>query len=226
MNDVMSGLPHDKVRVPYGTKGDSLEQYQQGIVVERTPGVYEEVFMWKWNGRVIHRPASDPLIRRYLEVLLSNSIDMMTLAEHQNASIDAYNKHSALGNNRAQRFKKFLPSEAFIPTVLFDLMEKVSRLTTNCHIIAYDFDYLPPCAEGDLNSPINCINGPIVCRYENGCGTSFSWLVGTCTDAKTYLENKYKCDIFFSTDFTTLSAVVNTLTKKPGHVVVIFFNNP
>lgn len=43
----MSGLPHDKVRVPYGTKGDSLEQYQQGIVVERTPGVYEEVFMWK-----------------------------------------------------------------------------------------------------------------------------------------------------------------------------------
>ena len=41
----MSGLPHDKVRVSYGTKGNSIEQYQQGIVVQRSADVYEEVFL-------------------------------------------------------------------------------------------------------------------------------------------------------------------------------------
>ena len=45
LNDVMSGLPHDKVRVSYGTKGNSIEQYQQGIVVQRSADVYEEVFL-------------------------------------------------------------------------------------------------------------------------------------------------------------------------------------
>ena len=65
-----------------------------------------------------------------------------------------------------QRFKKFNPSEAFVPTVLFSVLERVLKLTTNCHGVAYDFDYLPPCAEGDMDSPINCINGPIVCSYD------------------------------------------------------------
>ena len=44
-----------------------------------------------------------------------------------------------------------------------------------------DFDYLPPCAEGDLNSPINCVNGPIVCSYDEK---------GRCTDHRSYLEGK------------------------------------
>ena len=112
------------------------------------------------------RPVVDPLIKHYIELMLQNDIDMMTLSEHQNASIDVYNKNSALGTNRADRFKRFSPLEAFIPTVLLDILEKVMRLTTNCHVVAYDFDYLPPCAEGDLNSPVNCINGPIVCKYD------------------------------------------------------------
>ena len=116
---------------------------------------------------IMCRPVVDPLIKRYVELMLQNDIDMMTLSEHQNASIDAYNKNSALGTNRADRFKRFSPLEAFIPTVLLDILEKVMRLTPNCHVVAYDFDYLPPCAEGDLNSPINCINGPIVCKYDD-----------------------------------------------------------
>ena len=92
---------------------------------------------------------------------------MMTLAEHQNQSIDLYNKNSALGNTRATTFKKFIPTEAFIPTELFGIFKKIMKLHTNSHFVAYDFDYLPPCAEGDLNSPINCINGPIVCSYDD-----------------------------------------------------------
>ena len=127
---------------------------------------YQEMFLFFLSLSVMRSPVSDPLIKRYVEVLLQNEIDMMTLAIHQNASIDAYNKHSALGNNRAQRFKKFNPSEAFVPTVLFSVLERVLKLTTNCHVVAYDFDYLPPCAEGDMDSPINCINGPIVCSYD------------------------------------------------------------
>ena len=166
MNDIMSCLPHDKIRVPYGTKGDKFEQYQQGIVVPMSSHTYQEMFLFFLSLSVMRSPVSDPLIKRYVEVLLQNEIDMMTLAIHQNASIDAYNKHSALGNNRAQRFKKFNPSEAFIPTVLFSVLERVLKLTTNCHVVAYDFDYLPPCAEGDMDSPINCINGPIVCSYD------------------------------------------------------------
>lgn len=92
---------------------------------------------------------------------------MMTLAEHQNHSIDSYNKHSALGNTRGERFKKFIPTEAFIPTELLRIMQTIMKMTTNCHFVGYDFDYLPPCAEGDLDSPINCINGPIVCSYDD-----------------------------------------------------------
>jgi len=110
--------------------------------------------------------------------------------------------------------------------VLLDLLEKVSHLTTNCHIVGYDFDYLPPCAEGDLNSPVNCINGPIVCSYENGITLSLNWFKGTCTDKKTYLANKYKNDIFFSTDFITLSAVVGTLTRNTGHVGLDILSDP
>ena len=45
MNDIMSCLPHDKIHVDYGTKGDRLEQYRQGIVIERSSGNYEEVFL-------------------------------------------------------------------------------------------------------------------------------------------------------------------------------------
>ena len=169
--------------------------------------------------RMTSRPLSDPLIKRYVDFLLANHYSMMTLAEHQNASIDAYNKSSALGVNRASRFKKFIPSEAFIPTVLMDLLQTVTRLTANLHLVAYgifsplsrvDFDYLPPCAEGDLNSPINCINGPIVCSYDEK---------GKCVDAKSYLDNKYKADIFFSTDFVTLAALVKGVTKNEGKVV-------
>ena len=113
------------------------------------------------------RPVSDSLIKEYIELLLSNEYSMMTLAEHQNQSIDLYNKNSALGNTRATTFKKFIPTEAFIPTELFGIFKKIMKLSTNCHFVAYDFDYLPPCAEGDLNSPINCINGPIVCSYDD-----------------------------------------------------------
>lgn len=72
-----------------------------------------------------------------------------------------------------------------------------------------DFDYLPPCAEGDLNSPINCVNGPIVCSYDEK---------GRCTDHRSYLEGKYACDIFFPTDFTTLARLVKTVTKNEGMV--------
>ena len=83
------------------------------------------------------RPLSDPLIKQYVTFLLKNHYSMMTLAEHQNASIDAYNKSSALGVNRASRFKKFIPSEAFISTVLMDLLQTVTRLTANLHLVAY-----------------------------------------------------------------------------------------
>ena len=72
-----------------------------------------------------------------------------------------------------------------------------------------DFDYLPPCAEGDLNSPVNCVNGPIVCSYDEK---------GRCTDHRSYLEGKYTCDIFFPTDFTTLARLVKTVTKNEGMV--------
>lgn len=72
-----------------------------------------------------------------------------------------------------------------------------------------DFDYLPPCAEGDLNSPINCVNGPIVCSYDEK---------GRCTDHRSYLEGKYTSDIFFPTDFRTLARLVQSVTKNEGMV--------
>ena len=72
-----------------------------------------------------------------------------------------------------------------------------------------DFDYLPPCAEGDLNSPVNCVNGPIVCSYDEKV---------RCTDHRSYLEGKYTRDIFFPTDFTTLARLVKTVTKNEGMV--------
>ena len=133
----------------------------------------------------------------------------MTLAEHHNKSIDAYNKDSALGTNRASLYKKFNPTEAFIPTEFYRILKQIMKFSTNCHFVGYDFDYLPPCAEGDLDSPINCINGPIVCNYDEK---------GKCTDEKTYLTNKYKNDIFFSTDFITLANVIKTLTKNDARV--------
>ena len=80
---------------------------------------------------------SDPLIRQYVEFLLASDYSMITLAEHQNATIDAYNRDSALGNNRAVRFKKFIPSEAFIPTVFLDLLNRVTRLAPTLHIVGY-----------------------------------------------------------------------------------------
>ena len=46
MNDIMSCLPHDKIRVPYGTKGDKFEQYQQGIVVPMSSHTYQEMFLF------------------------------------------------------------------------------------------------------------------------------------------------------------------------------------
>ena len=85
----------------------------------------------------VSSPVSDPLIRQYVEFLLASEYSMITLAEHQNATIDAYNRNSALGNNRASRFKKFIPSEAFIPTVFLDLLNRVTRLTTDLHIVGY-----------------------------------------------------------------------------------------
>ena len=86
---------------------------------------------------LFNRPVADPLIRQYVQFLLASDYSMMTLAEHQNKTIDAYNRNSALGNNRASRFKKFIPSEAFIPTVFLDLLNRVTRLSPNLHIINY-----------------------------------------------------------------------------------------
>ena len=60
---------------------------------------------------------------------------MFTLAQHQNATIDAYNKQSALGRSRADRFKHYNANEAFIPTVLLETLDKVLKLTTNCHMV-------------------------------------------------------------------------------------------
>ena len=44
MNDIMSALPHDKIRIPYGTKGSSITEYQQCVVMPRGTG-YEELYM-------------------------------------------------------------------------------------------------------------------------------------------------------------------------------------
>lgn len=44
MNDVMSGLPHDKIRVHFGSKGDSVDQFEQCVVVSNGSS-YEEFFM-------------------------------------------------------------------------------------------------------------------------------------------------------------------------------------
>ena len=78
---------------------------------------------------------SDPLIRRYVQFLLDSGYSMFTLAQHQNATIDAYNKQSALGRSRADRFKHYNANEAFIPTVLLETLDKVLKLTTNCHMV-------------------------------------------------------------------------------------------
>ena len=102
--------------------------------------------------------------------MLSQNIDMMTLAQHQNQTIDSYNGKSLLGNSRASSYKRFIPTEAFIPTELLRILQNVMKFSTTSHFIGFDFDYLPPCAEGDLNSPINCINGPIVCMYDEKTG--------------------------------------------------------
>ena len=45
MNDIMSCLPHDKVRIPLGTKGSSINEYQQCVVVPNGPA-YDEVYMY------------------------------------------------------------------------------------------------------------------------------------------------------------------------------------
>ena len=78
---------------------------------------------------------SDPLIRRYIQFLLDSDYSMFTLAQHQNSTIDAYNKQSALGRSRADRYKHYNANEAFIPTVLLETLDKVMKLTTNCHMV-------------------------------------------------------------------------------------------
>ena len=45
MNDSMSSLPHDKIRIPFGTKGDSLKDYQQCVIVPRGSSAFEEVYI-------------------------------------------------------------------------------------------------------------------------------------------------------------------------------------
>lgn len=136
MNDLMSCLPHDKIRVHYGSKGDALDQFEQCIILQKGNDHFEELFLLLLTVRVSHRPVSDPLIRRYIDFLLSSDYSMFTLAQHQNANIDVYNRQSALGRNRADRYKHYNANEAFIPTVLLDTLEKVMRLTTNCHVVA------------------------------------------------------------------------------------------
>ena len=42
--------------------------------------------------------------------------------------------------------------------------------------------------------------------------------VGRCVDAKSYLTDKYKNDIFFATDFIVLSQLVHSLTKNDASV--------
>lgn len=49
MNDSMSSLPHDKIRIPLGTKGDSFKDYQQCVVVPRGSSAFEEVYMYYFS---------------------------------------------------------------------------------------------------------------------------------------------------------------------------------
>lgn len=135
MNDMLSCLPHDKIRVHYGSKGDSFSQFEQCIIAQSGTNSYQEFFLYALIYCMTHSPVSDPLIRRYVQFLLDSGYSMFTLAQHQNATIDAYNKQSALGRSRADRFKHYNANEAFIPTVLLETLDKVLKLTTNCHMV-------------------------------------------------------------------------------------------
>ena len=45
----MSSLPHDKIRVHYGSKGDSFNQYEQCIVVPNGK-TFNELFLYALIG--------------------------------------------------------------------------------------------------------------------------------------------------------------------------------
>ena len=49
MNDSMSSLPDDKIRIPFGAKGNSLKDYQQCVLVQRGSYAFEEVYMYYFS---------------------------------------------------------------------------------------------------------------------------------------------------------------------------------